>query len=178
MAEKSTVARPYAQAAFELAQEGKALEQWSVMLNLAALVAEDESMQALIGNPNLAKERLVQLFLDVCGDALNATGQNFIRVLGENNRLALLPEIAELFEGLRGEAEGAIEAEVISAYPLNDAQQQQLVEMLKQRLGKAVTLNVKVDESLIGGVVIRAGDLVIDGSAAGKLTRLANALMH
>ena len=178
MAEKSTIARPYAQAAFELAQAEKALENWSRMLNLAALVAEDESMQSLIGNPNLARERLVQLFLDVGGENLNAQGQNFIRVLGENSRLALLPEIVVLYEALRAEAEGAIEAEVISAYPLNEAQQKVLVDMLKKHFGKAVTLNVKTDESLIGGVVVRAGDLVIDGSASGQLTRLANALMH
>lgn len=178
MAEKSTVARPYAQAAFELARGSKDLKAWSDALAFAAAVAQDESMQGLISNPNLDRDRLVQLFLDVCGDRLNAFGQNFIRVLAENKRLELLPEITALFEALRAEAEGSIEAEVISAFPLNDSQQKQLTEMLKKRLHRDIVLVTKTDESLIGGAIIRAGDLVIDASAVGQLTRLANTLLH
>ncbi len=178
MAEKSTVARPYAQAIFELAREGNTLEGWSAMLALVVVVARDDGMQSLIGNPNLEKERVIQLFFDVCGESLDTQGRNFIRVLGENGRLALLPEIAVLYAGLRAEAQGVIDAQVSSAYPLNETQCQQLVEGLKKRFGKDVTLSVKIDASLIGGVVIRAGDLVIDGSAAGQLTRLANVLVH
>ncbi|HKK06612.1 MAG TPA: F0F1 ATP synthase subunit delta [Gammaproteobacteria bacterium] len=178
MAEKSTIARPYAQAVFELARETKALAPWSDQLAYAGAVAADPAMQALIGNPSIERERLVQLFLDVCADKLDAAGQNFIRLLAENKRLELLPEIAEVYEAMRAEHEGSVEAEVITALPLDEAQQKQLADKLKQRLGRDVVLSVKTDESLLGGAIVRADDLVIDGTAAGQLTRLANTLLH
>ncbi len=178
MAEKSTIARPYAQAAFSIAESQGDLKKWSDMLQLAAAVASDEAMQALISNPSIESDKLIDTFTGICGDGLDQYGQNFVRVLVENKRLALLPEIADLYEERRAEAESTVEAEVTSAIPLSEAQQTQLVAALKKRLGREVTLVTKTDENIIGGAVVRAGDLVIDASVTGQLEKLANTLMH
>ena len=178
MAEKSTVARPYALAAFELAQEKNELAKWSEMLQFAALVASDDTMQQYSGNPRVSRDTLSKLFMSVCEGQLNDTGTNFIKVLIENRRLDVLPEIAMLYEQHRAEAERTIEAEVISAFPLSDAQQSLLDDKLKQRLGRSVNLIAKVDPNLLGGAIVRAGDLVIDGSVSGQVDKLAQSLMH
>ena len=176
MAEKTTIARPYAQAVFELEQEHKALPRWSDMLQLAAAVAADERMSALAGNPRVSGDELTKLFLDVCGDKLSTEAQNLIRVLVENGRLDVLTEIAALYETYRAEAERTVEAQVISAFPVDEAQKKQIIAMLKKRLGREVTLSCETDKSLLGGAIIRAGDLVIDGSVTGQLAKLQVAL--
>jgi len=173
MAELSTIARPYAEAVFALAQEEKDLATWSDMLAIAAAVAADENMQPLIGNTNINKAQLSELFLDICGDKLTTLGKNMIKVLVENRRLNVLPEIARQYEALKAEAEKTVEAEVISAFEVSQTQQKQIADKLKQRLGRAVSLTCRVDESLLGGVVIKAGDLVIDGSALGQIHKLS-----
>ena len=173
MAELSTIARPYAEAIFSLAHEAAKLADWSDMLALAAAVAADANMQPLIGNTNINKSQLSGLFLDICGDKLTAEGKNTIKVLVENRRLNVLPEIAKQFEALKAEAEKTVDAEVISAFEVSQAQQKQIAEKLKQRLGREVTLTCRVDESLLGGVIIKAGDLVIDGSAIGQIHKLS-----
>ena len=178
MAEKSTIARPYAQAAFDLAQQKSELKTWSDMLGMLSSVVSDEQMKNLFGNPQVGKEALVDLVLNVCGDKLNTEGQNFVRILADNKRLEVLPEIATMFEAHRAEAERTVEAEVISAFPLSDAQKDSLVSALKQKLGREVTLAVETDESLIGGAIVRAGDMVIDGSVTGHLDKLAQALVR
>jgi len=178
MAEKTTIARPYAQATLALAKEQNALQQWSDMLQFASAVAADEDMAALIDSPKLSSEQLAGLFLDICGDKLNEHGKNMIRVLAENDRLDVLAEITELFEIERAQSEGTIEAQVISAVELNDAQKSGITESLKKRLGRDVTLNCSVDAAIVGGAIIRAGDVVIDGSVTGKLDKLATALKH
>lgn len=178
MAELSTVARPYAQAAFELAREQGNLKGWSEMLRFAAMVAADDSMQALRDNPQVDGERSEQLFLDICGDRLDELAQNFVRLLAQNRRLGVLPEVAAQFEVMRADAEGSVEAEVTSAFPLTDAQKQEMSDGLKKRLGREVNLVTHVDETLLGGAVIRVGDMVIDGSAAEQLNRLASVLRH
>lgn len=178
MAEKSTIARPYAQAAFALAQEESNLKNWSDMLQSIAAVAVNDDMQALIGNPEVDNQTLIGIFIDICGETLNEKGKNFIRVLADNKRLNVLPEIAEQYEQQRAEAESTVEAEVTSAFPMSDAQQQQLIAALKQRLGREVTLVTKTDNSIIGGAIVRAGDLVIDASVTGQLEKLAHTLMH
>ncbi len=178
MAEKSTIARPYALAAFELAKEQDELAKWSTMLEFATLVVTDDQMQDYIGNPTIGQETLSRLVIDICGDQLNAMGQNFLKVLVANQRLAVLPEITLLYNQHRAEAERTIDAEVISAFPLSATQQSALVESLKKRLGREVNLVSKVDENLLGGAIVRAGDLVIDGSVSGQLDKLATALMH
>jgi F-type H+-transporting ATPase subunit delta len=178
MAENITIARPYAQAIFSLAQEQSDLKGWSDMLQFAAAVAADPEMVAVIDSPRFDSNQIAELFIDVCGDKLNDAGKNMIRVLAENDRLAVLPEVAELFEAERAAVEGTVVAEVTSATALNDAQQQSIAEALKKRLGRDVTLECKIDESLLGGAIIRAGDVVIDGSVVGKLEKLTSALAH
>ncbi|MEJ2361187.1 MAG: F0F1 ATP synthase subunit delta [Gammaproteobacteria bacterium] len=178
MAEKSTVARPYALAAFGLAKEKDELARWSEMLQFAAMVATDDAMQEYIGNPHVSRDALSKLFLGICEGQLTDMGSNFIKVLIENRRLDVLPEIALLYEQHRAEAERTVEAEVISAFPLSEAQQSLLAEKLKQRLGRSVNLVAKVDSNLLGGAIVRAGDLVIDGSVNGQIDKLAQTLMH
>lgn len=178
MAEKSTVARPYALAAFELAREKNELAKWSDMLQFAAMVAIDDTMQQYSNNPHISRESLSRLFLSICSEQLTDVGKNFIKVLIDNRRLNVLPEIAMLYEQHRAEAERTVEAEVISAFPLSETQQALLVDKLKQRLGRDVNLIAKVDANLLGGAIVRAGDLVIDGSVNGQIDKLAHALMH
>ena len=178
MAENSTIARPYAQAAFDIAQGASSLPAWSDMIALAAMVAADERMAVAIDSPHIEDEALVSLFLDVCGDKLTAEGQNFIRVLAENKRLGILSDIATTFEQLRADAEGTMDAEVISAFPLSDAQQQNIIASLKKRLGRDISLTTRVDETLIGGAIIRAGDMVIDGTVSRHLDDLTHSLMR
>ncbi len=178
MAEQTTIARPYAQAVFSLANEQGKLKDWSEMLALAATVASNEEMAALIDNPSVARDQVVEVFLDVCGNRLTEEGKNLIKVLVDNGRLAFLPEIAALYEVERSNAEGTLVAEVTSAKALTDAQQTAIAAGLKKRFGRDVTLECKVNDSLIGGAVIRAGDVVIDGSVTAKLEKLSHQLMR
>lgn len=178
MAEKTTIARPYAQAAFSMAESQGNLKKWSDMLQLIAAVASDDAMQDLIDNPNIDNDKLVELIMGICGDGVDQYGQNFVRVLTDNKRLDVISEIAELYEEKRADAEMTVVAEVTSASPLSEAQQAQLVSALKKRLGREVTLVTKTDETIIGGAIVRAGDLVIDASVTSQLEQLANTLMH
>jgi F-type H+-transporting ATPase subunit delta len=176
MAEKTTIARPYAQAVFAIARAAKALPRWSEMLYLAAAVAADPRVSVLVSNPSVTQEEMTKLFLAICVDKLNPEAQNLIRLLVENDRLDVLTEIAALYETYRADAERTVEAQVISAFPVDAAQQQQIAAMLKKRLGREVTLSCATDKSLLGGAIIRAGDLVIDGSVTGQLAKLQVAL--
>jgi len=178
MAELTTVARPYAQAIFKTASESGRLGEWSGMLQFAAAVAGDESVVDLIEGTRYSKDQLAQLFIDVCGEQLDQKGQNLIRILAENRRLTLLPEIAAVYEVYRAEAESTIDAEVISAYPVSDEQRDSIAEALAARLGRKVKLSTTTDKSLLGGAIIRAGDMVIDGSVRGKLGKLASAMSY
>lgn len=176
MAELTTLARPYAKAAFEYAQAHQQLANWSAMLGLAAAVSQDDTLQRMLKAPRLTSTDKANTFIDVCGDKFDAQVRNFIHVVAENSRLVLLPEIAELFELLKAEQEKSVDVDVTSAFALNDEQQDKLAKVLSARLGREVRLHAAEDATLIGGVVIRAGDLVIDGSVRGKLAQLAEAL--
>lgn len=178
MAESTTIARPYAQAAFKLAQQKQALPVWTEMLGLAAVVAADAGMRKLLDNPRVTPEQVAELFVDICGDRLNDDGRNMMRLLAERRRLALLPEIFGLYEQFKSEAEGTVKAQLITAFPATDAQKQSIAAALKQRFGRDVELEYVTDPTLMGGAVVRAGDLVIDGSVRGKLARLGTALNH
>lgn len=178
MAEITTIARPYAQAVFKLASAAQALDEWSDTLALLALITTDPEMQRVIDNPRLTSEQLVGLYIDIGGEALDEEAGNLLRVLAENGRLPVLPEIYRLYHAAKSEAEGAIQAELITAYPATEAQKTQVLEALKQRFGRAVELDCKTDPALMGGAVIRAGDQVIDGSVRGKLDKLAAVLSH
>ena len=176
MAEPSTVARPYAEAAFRLADGANALGKWSGMIAALATVAEDRRVQAAIANPALSDAQVAGVFISVLAGRLDGGAENFVRVLAENRRLELLPEIRSQFETLKDEREGVVEAEVFSAFELTDAQVADLAQRLEKRTGRKVRTKVQVDKSLIGGVKVVIGDQVIDGSARGQLGALENAL--
>ena len=178
MAELTTIARPYAQAVFKLAKEQGSIPRWSELLKFLASVASDANMKRLLQNPKIESARLVGLILDLCGDKATPVAANFVKLLAENKRLTLVPEISILYEQCRSEAESTVQAQMISAFPVTDAQRQSVIAGLEKRLARKVALECITDASLMGGVVIRAGDLVIDGSVKGKLTRMVNALNH
>ncbi len=176
MADKTTIARPYARAAFEEAQAHHGLAEWSRALAFAAQVVADPRVADLIENPNVTPEELARLVTEVTGPQFGDIGQNFMRMLAENHRLGYLPEVAALFDALKDEAEGVADVTITSAAPLAEAQQRRLAEALARRLKRQVRLHCATDPGLIGGAVLRAGDLVIDGSLKGKLERMANEL--
>lgn len=176
MTQTATIARPYAEAAFRLAKEQGRLAAWSDMLAFAGAVAADERMRARIADPNLAPAQLEALFVGLCGERLDRNGQNFIHILVENHRLFLLPEIAQLFERLRADAEGVLDARIVSAFPLSDAQVRGLVSRLEDKYQRKVNAVVEVDDSLIGGVTLYVGDQVLDNSVRAQLQSMASAL--
>ena len=176
MAEPSTVARPYAEAAFRLADEAGALAKWSEMLGALALVAADERVRAAASDPNLGEAQVAGLFIAILSGRLSGEAENFVRVLAQNGRLELLPEIRAQFEALKNEREGVLEAEVHSAFELSDAQVAELVQRLEKKTGRKVKTKVQVDKDLIAGVRIVLGDKVIDGSARAQLGALETAL--
>ena len=176
MAEPSTVARPYAEAAFRLADDAGALGRWSEMLGALAQVARDERVQRAVADPNLSDAQVAGLFISILGGKLSAEAENFVRVLAENKRLELLPEIRAQFEVLKNAREGVIEAEVQSAFELSEAQVADIVQRLERKTGRKVKARVSVERELIGGVKVTMGDKVIDGSARAQLAALEAAL--
>lgn len=177
MAELTTVARPYAQAIFKLAKEANALKAWSEMLDLMKAVATDANMSVAIESPSLTITQLAELFIHVCDEHIDSNARNVIRLLAENRRLQLLPEIAALYEEMRADAENSVDARVIAAYPVSDEQRDKIASALKAKLGREVNIECEIDETLLGGAIIRAGDTVIDGSLRGKLAKFASALI-
>jgi F-type H+-transporting ATPase subunit delta len=173
MADKSTIARPYAKAAFEEARDRKRLGPWSQALHTAAAVVSDPRVEELLGNPRVTPEELAALVIEIAGPELDEEGRNFVRTLADNRRLSLLPEISTLFDELKGEAEGVVDVTVTSAAPLDDSQRGKLAAALERRLGRTVRLQCATDPDLLGGAVLRAGDMVIDGSLRGRLERIA-----
>ena len=176
MAEPSTVARPYAEAAFKFADEKGELARWSGMLAALAAVAADERVGRTIADPNLPDAKVAGLFISILGGKLSADAENLVRVLAQNGRLELLPQIRDQFEALKNEREGVIEADVQSAFELSAAQLADLVQRLEKKTGRKVRAKVNVDRELIGGVKIVLGDKVIDGSARAQLGALETAL--
>jgi F-type H+-transporting ATPase subunit delta len=176
VADRATIARPYARAAFAHAQESKALPAWSKLLGAAAAGAEDSRVARLIGNPHVTSDELVELLGGLSKHAAGEGGKNFLRALAENGRLQLLPYIASQFEILRAEVEGVVDVEVIAAREIAAPQQKRLEAALQKRLGREVRMHTTIDESLLGGAIVRAGDLVIDGSLKGRIWRLHSAL--
>ena len=176
MAEPSTIARPYAEAAFRLADAQGKLADWSAALGNLAAVASDERVRASIADPGLSAAKVAGIFISILGGKLSGEGENFVRVLAENGRLDVLQEIRSQYEALRNEREGVVEAEVISAFEMQQAQIADLVARLEKKTGRKVKAKVSVDKSLIGGVKVVIGDKVIDGSARAQLGALENAL--
>ncbi len=173
MLNRTTLARPYARAAFMAAEEGAALERWSGNLAVAAHVALDEAVLALLDNPRLTRAQVLDLFTSVGGDRFDDPFVNFLKTLNTYRRLSLLPDIHAQFEALRREAEARVYVLVTSAHPMSEEERGALSDRLRKRFDREVDLEVEVDASLIGGAVIRAQDQVIDGSVRGQLERLA-----
>lgn len=178
MAELVTIARPYAEAVFQLAREKSNLAGWSDMLALLAAVAADPQVQACINNPNVSTQQIENLILGIAGAKLDGTGRNFVQVLAQNRRLELLPQIQALYEERRHENEGVLEARIISALPINDEQTKQLVARLETKYQRKISAQVELDPQLIGGVKILVGDKVIDATVRGRLDAMAAALTH
>ncbi len=176
MAELSTIARPYTKAAFQTALEQKALDKWSEMLSLAATATQDEQVSQLLSNPALAADQKAGLVLDICSGKLDEQGKNFIQLLAEYKRLSILPEISALFDRLKAEHEKSVHVSVTSAFKLTKEQQTKLAQAIGKKLDRVVEISAVIDKALIGGVVIRTEDLVIDGSVRGKLQKLADAM--
>ncbi|OZG73223.1 F0F1 ATP synthase subunit delta [Hahella sp. CCB-MM4] len=173
MAESITLARPYAKAAFELARDANQLSEWSEQLALTAALAGDKDMVRVLAHPTLTSDQKAQVMIDVCEGKLSEGPQNFVKVLSENTRLVLLPEIAELFEQLKSQQEATVDVTVETAFELNSEQEEKLAQSLKSKLSRNINLQSQVNSDLIGGVVVRAGDMVIDASVRGRLAKLA-----
>jgi len=173
MAEKTTIARPYARAAFEEASGAGALAAWSGALHTAALVVQDPRVEDLLGNPAVSVGELAQLIIDLAGPQLDEHGRNFVRTLADNRRLSFLPEISALFDQFKDQAEGIVDVTVTTAVPLEGSQLATLAAALQRRLRRQVRMQCTTDPRLIGGAVVRAGDLVIDGSVRTRLDRIA-----
>ncbi|MEZ5536771.1 MAG: F0F1 ATP synthase subunit delta [Thiolinea sp.] len=176
MSELTTAARPYAKAVFEMAQESGTLSEWSEQLAAMSAVVAAEDSAALLSHPRMSKAQKAEIFSEVIGDGLTDGGRNLLMALGENDRFVLIPEIASIYEVLKAEAEGAIEAEVISAQEMTKKQEGAIAAALQKRLGREVKLVTSIDPSLMGGAIIRAGDLVIDGSIQSRLQKMKMAM--
>jgi len=176
MSDNAITARPYAQAVFELARDEGRFPHWSEVLRRLADLAGQEQVSALFSHPKVGRDDIAAILIEGCGDLLNDAGKNLVHLLVRNGRLVALEDIAEQFENLRAGEEQTINAQVESALPVSEAHQQKIAQALEKRLGRKVTLEVSTDASLIGGAVIRAGDLVIDGSVKARLEKLAAAV--
>lgn len=175
MSELTTVARPYAKAAFDFAVEQNAVDSWLEMLVFTAEVAQNETMTAYLSGA-ASVEQAKELFINVCGEQLNEQGQNLVKVMAENERLLVLPQVVELFSQFKAEYDKEITADVTSAVELTAEQQTNISAALEKRLARKVKLNCVVDAAVVSGLVIKAGDMVIDGSVRGKLDRLATTM--
>jgi F-type H+-transporting ATPase subunit delta len=176
MAEPSTIARPYAEAVFRLADGAGKLGEWSSTIGALAQVARNERVRAALSDPNLPPAKVAGLFVSILAGKLSGEAENLVRVLAENRRLDVLDEVRAQFDALKNEREGVIEAEIQSAFPLEDAQLADLVTRLEKKTGRKVKARVSVDRELIGGVRVVMGDKVIDASARAQLGALESAL--
>jgi len=176
MLDKVNLARPYARAVFEQARQSQSLESWSKMLSAATAIVQVPDFERILNNPLVKQDHIAEIILRAGVAQFSNEEQNFIRLLAKNNRIAVLPEIAELFEKQMAELETRFEVEITSAYPLASPQVQMLAQALEKRFGHKIDPIVHVDQNLIAGVIVRFGDIVIDGSLRAGLTQMANEL--
>lgn len=176
MAEAVTIARPYAEAVFKLALAKKALPEWSEMLRNAVEIAENENVKTLIGNPVVSTKQLGELLLEIGKKEFSEDGKKFLTVLAENNRVNVLPQISNLFEQLKAQHDGALEANIVSAFEISSSQLEKLIRALEKKFKRKIEAKVQVDPELIGGVKVEIGDEIFDASVKGKLEAMANAL--
>lgn len=174
--ETTTIARPYAEAVFARATETKSLDSWSEQLDFLAAIVADPTMAGVIADPKFGAEKLTELLLEISGDGFTEEGQNLVKVLVQNDRLPVSGEIASLYQQLKAESQRVLNVHVTSAYALQATQEKQIADALKAKLGYDITVTSEINAELIGGVHIRAGDMVIDGSVSGQLQQLANEL--
>ena len=182
MAMSNSQSHPYAKAIFEIALVDKTISEWSALLRSAATVADDAQVQVLFNNPNVSKEQLADFFIDICSellgsDSMDIKAKSFIKLLAEYGRMHSMPSIAFAFEQLVAEHENILNVQVTSAYPLNEKSETDLMVALRKRFGRDVNLTYSIDKNLMGGIVIRVGDLVIDNSIRDKLIRLKESLI-
>jgi F-type H+-transporting ATPase subunit delta len=177
MSELATLARPYATAAFKRAKETASTTKWSDSLAFMVAVMTDQQIVSVASNPRVNKDRLAQLLLTICNEQIDSESTNFLKLLLQNGRLGLLPDIANQFEAIKAEDEGYIDVEVTTAYAFTKEANNNFSATLEKFLNKKIHMNVTLDKSLIGGVIVRAGDRVIDGSIKGQLQQLQKALM-
>jgi len=178
MADNASIARPYAKAVFDLAQEANAFDAWTAALEQLAVISNDAEFSALVSDPRVDGAKVAELLTDLAKDSLPEGGVNFINLLVQNDRLESLTDISQQYTDLVAKAKALVNAEVITAKPLNEDQKSSLAAALEQRLGLKVELEETVDADLVGGAIIKAGDLVIDGSAKGRIEKLTTALMR
>ena len=176
MSDNSNVARPYAKAVFELARDAGDFSGWSDQLAFLSMLSKDAGMIEAVQNPAVSKQQVIDLILDLGKDQLSSEGQNLVKLLIKNDRLAATADITQQFLVLRDEAEQVIEAQLITAAKVNKTQMKSIETALSKRLGKKVKLEAMVDESLIGGAIVRAGDWVVDGSVKTQLQELVGAV--
>ena len=176
MAEAITIGSPYAEAVFKSAQAKKTIAAWSEMLKYAAAVSSEEHVSALISNPSVSAKQVADIFLEICKNKLSEEGRNLIMLMAENGRLDVLPQVSELFEQLKSQYDGVLDANIVSAFALNGGQLRQLIAMLEKRFKHEINAKVSVDPELIGGVKVEIGDEVLDTSVRGKLEAMAVAL--
>ena len=176
MAEAVTVARPYAEAVFKLAVAKNALTEWSGMLQEAAEISQNDQVKELVGNPVVSAKQLSELLLEIGKKRFNQEGRNFLTMLAENSRIGILPQISQLFEQLKAQHEGVLEASIVSAFQMNDRQIKKLIADLEHKFKRKIVAKVQVEPELIGGVIVEIGDEIFDASIRGKLEAMANAL--
>jgi len=176
MSELTTAARPYAKAVFEIAEVTGSLDTWSEQLETLAAIASAEGSAELLNNPKVSADEKVSTFVEVANGSLNEQAVNLLKSLGENNRFALLPDLSLLFEDLKSEAQGEVEGDLIAAAEVTQEQYDAIVTALEKRLGRKVKLVTSIDASLMGGAIIRVGDLVIDGSIQGRFQSMKSSL--
>ncbi len=176
MTDFTTAARPYANAVYDTANETGTLDSWSDALANLAAVVNDAQMSEMLSDPETGKQQKGELIIQVLGDKLNEQQQNLVKLMAENGRLIIMQDVQEQFEVARAKADNKVEAEVVSAFELTAEQTDELINTLKNKLGCDITLTTTIDESLIGGVVIKAGDTIIDASMKSQLDSLALSL--
>jgi F-type H+-transporting ATPase subunit delta len=176
MAELTSLARPYAEAVFELAVEADHIDQWSANLNLLAAIVKDPMMAEVISNPQVDKTTLTNIWLDICEGQLSEAGKNLLKMIIENKRLAIIPSLFTQYQHLKAQHQGYITVEIASPYPLHDAQIENIKDVLQQRLGKTIEIDQTIDKTLLGGWLIRTGDQIIDMSIKGRFQQLTTEL--
>lgn len=169
------IARPYAKALFEIAEKDNSLDAWSDMLRMLTVIAQNKTIVELIKNPTISKEQRAALFIEIA-KTLTPLAQNFIRILAKSHRLPILPDIAELYEQMKLQAQQVVKVGLTTAVPVDEAYQQRLLQALKRRINGKIDLDMQVDKDILGGAIIHSGDLVIDGSIRGKLAKLSDTL--